>query len=309
MHNQLTQALFEIFPRDEKGDFYHAYLYLKHLDHFMYHALQLQGSPTKKPEGELGADVEEMLDAAIQNVAETAGSRDTSTYHGKVVQLKDALQLVTQKKNISLEPPEKVIPYKQARDIILQNPESLAVGECACRGAAKESCLPPGEMDVCLFVGDPGASFIAEFNPKFRRISQDQAVEILEDVHSKGFVHCAYFKKDLGRRFVAICNCCSCCCQGMKAWNVFGGAIPLLAPSGYLAEVSDECNACGLCVEACNFAAIRLDEAEQDCLIDEEKCMGCGVCEDVCPVEALSLRRDPSKGEPLDLGELIGQAG
>jgi ferredoxin len=95
----------------------------------------------------------------------------------------------------------------------------------------------------------------------------------------------------------------------MKAWNVFGGAIPLLAPSGYLAEVSDECNGCGLCVEACNFAAIRLDEAEQDCLIDEEKCMGCGVCEDVCPVEALSLRREPSKGEPLDLGELISQAG
>jgi ferredoxin len=309
MHNRLTQALLEIFPRDEKGDFYNAYLYLKHLDHFMYHALSLQGNPVKKPEGELGEDVEEMFEAIVQGIAETAGSRDTSTYHGKVVQLKDALQLVTQKEDITLEPPEKVIPYKQARNIILQNPESISVGECPCRAATENSCLAPDEMDVCLFVGDPGAAFIGELNPKFRKISQDQAVEILEDAHSKGFVHCAYFKKDIGRRFVAICNCCSCCCQGMKAWNVFGGAIPLLAPSGYLSEVNDECNGCELCVDSCGFDAISMDDEQETCLIDEEKCMGCGVCEDVCPVDALSLRRDPSKGEPLDLGELIGQAG
>ena len=36
------------------------------------------------------------------------------------------------------------------------------------------------------------------------------------DARAKGFVHCAYFKKDLGRRFFSICNCCSCCCQGMN---------------------------------------------------------------------------------------------
>jgi ferredoxin len=35
--------------------------------------------------------------------------------------------------------------------------------------------------------------------------------------------------------------------------------------------------------------------------------MGCGVCEDACPVEALHLRREPSKGDPLDLDELKAQ--
>ena len=308
MHNGLTQALFEIFPRDEKGDFYNAYMYLKHIDHFMYHALQLQGSKTEKPESELSADVGEMLDAMIQSVAETAGSRDTSTYHAKVVKLKDALQLVTQKEDITLEPPEKVIPYKQARNIIMQNPESISVGECACRGAAETSCLPKGEMDVCLFVGDPHASFIGEFNPKFRKISQDEAVKILEDVHAKGFVHCAYFKKDMARRFLAICNCCSCCCQGMKAWNAFGGAIPILAPSGYLCEIGEDCNGCGLCVDACGFDAISLDEDSRNHVVDKHKCMGCGVCEGVCLADAISLRREPSKGEPLDLEELLNAA-
>jgi len=309
MHNSLTQALFELFPRDEKGDFHHAYMYLKHLDHFMYHALQLTGSPTKRPETEIGPDVEEMLEAVIQNIAETAGSRETSTYHAKVVKLKDALQLVRQQQDISLEPPETVIPYEQARSLILQNPESIAVGECACRAAAETSCLPKGGMDVCLFVGDPQASFIGELNPKFRKIDQEEAAGVLEDAHRKGFVHCAYFKKDVGRRFVAICNCCGCCCQGMKAWNMFGGAIPILAPSGYVCEIGEDCNGCGVCVDACSFNAISEDEDKMTCVVDHEKCMGCGVCEGVCAFESVTLHRDATKGKPLDLAELLAQSG
>ena len=305
MHHSLTKALFDMFPPDEKGDFYHAYLYLKHIEHFMYHALQAQGASAKKPDTEVSEDVDEMLEAAIQGVAETAASRDTSTYHGKVVKLKDAIQLVTLKNNLSLEPPEKVIPYKRARNIILQNPDSISVGACACRAIGENSCLAPDALDVCLFVGDPHASFISEFNPKFRKISQDEAVKVIEESNRNGFVHCAYFKKDLGRRFVAICNCCSCCCQGMKAWNMFGGAIPVLAPSGYVARIVEDCNACGDCVDSCHFQAIHMDEGNGQVAVDQEKCMGCGVCEGVCPSESICLEREPSKGEPLDLAELV----
>jgi ferredoxin len=35
--------------------------------------------------------------------------------------------------------------------------------------------------------------------------------------------------------------------------------------------------------------------------------MGCGVCTDICPEEAIDSRREPSKGDPLDLEELLGQ--
>jgi len=42
-------------------------------------------------------------------------------------------------------------------------------------------------------------------------------------------------------------------------------------------------------------------------VVDQGKCMGCGVCEDVCPIGAISLERDPSKGEPLDLAELMSK--
>ena len=308
MHHSATKALWELFPREEKGDFFHAYLYLKHLNHFMYHALKASGSAPKEPENDLGEDVDALMEAMVQGIAESAASRDTSTYHAKVVQLRDALQLLSQKHDISLEPSETVIPYQQARSVILQNPESISVGECACRAAAEESCLGEGERDVCLFVGDPHAAFVREVNPKFRKISQDDAMAVLEDAHDKGFVHCAYFKKDIGRRFVAICNCCSCCCQGMKAWNLFGGAIPLLAPSGYLCEIGEDCNECGACVDACHFDAIRADEDAESCSVDKDKCMGCGICEDVCLPGAISLRREPSKGDPLDLAELLEAA-
>jgi ferredoxin len=154
-------------------------------------------------------------------------------------------------------------------------------------------------------VGDPQSAFLAELNPKFRRIDQEEGIKILEDAHERGFVHCAYFKKDFARRFIAICNCCSCCCLGMKTWNLFGEDVPILAPSGYVSEVSEECVGCGDCVDACGFSALSMDDDGEKAVVDNKKCMGCGVCEDKCPTEAISLRRDPSKGEPLDLAELM----
>ena len=79
----------------------------------------------------------------------------------------------------------------------------------------------------------------------------------------------------------------------------------MLAPSGYVAEVNEGCDRCGTCVDACHFNAIRLDEESERAVVDSGKCMGCGLCKDACPSEWIQLRRDPSKGEPLDLGVLV----
>ena len=81
--------------------------------------------------------------------------------------------------NLSIKTPEQVVPYKQARDIILDNPESIAVGKCACRETSPNSCMED-PMEVCIFVGEPFASFVADHNEQFRKITQDEAIEILE---------------------------------------------------------------------------------------------------------------------------------
>lgn len=296
-----TKALWDTYPEENKGDFFSAYIYMKYIDHFIYHALQACGLSPKDRTEIPDESLDELLKAAVQRVAETAPSLDSSVYHGKVVKVEDAVKFVSQKQDLCVPVPEKVVPFKVARDIVLDNPQSIAVGTCACRAAAENPCIPP-PMEVCLFIGDPFASFIAEKSPLFRKSSPEEAIEIIEDAHKRGDVQCAYFKKDIGNKFFAICNCCDCCCVGIKMWNMLGGAVPIIAASGYIARVSDECNGCGSCEDCCNFDALSLGDELAE--IDAGKCMGCGVCVDVCPIAAISLVPDPSKGEPLDLDEL-----
>lgn len=49
--------------------------------------------------------------------------------------------------------------------------------------------------------------------------------------------------------------------------------------------ITDECIACGACVEECPEEAII--EGEEIYSIDPEKCIDCGACVDVCPTEAI----------------------
>ena len=117
-------------------------------------------------------------------------------------------------------------------------------------------------------------------------------------------LHCAHYYKDamLGR-FYAICNCCSCCCGAMYAHQ---HGTPMLASSGYVAQVdADLCAGCGTCADDCPFAAISVDVGVAH--VDAAACMGCGVCVAHCPQEAITLVRDPARGEPLEIQKLIAE--
>jgi MinD superfamily P-loop ATPase len=105
-------------------------------------------------------------------------------------------------------------------------------------------------------------------------------------------------------RFYAICNCCSCCCGVMQS---FQNGTPMLASSGYVAQVdADLCAGCGSCADYCQFAAIAVDDGFAR--IRASACMGCGVCVAHCPQEAIDLVRDPAKGIPLEIRELMNRA-
>lgn len=312
LNDPKTKELFDYYGEDRKGDFETAYVYMKYLYEFVSTIFLGFGQPPIPEIAGLDPAVKQKIYSKLAGIASGFGSNETSIYHSKVITLKEAEKLVTQKEDLNIDVPETVVPFKLAKNIILNNPGSIAVGTCPCRKANPKSSCMPDPMEACLFLGDPHASFIVEHNPKFRKISQEEAVAILEDCDKRGFIHCAYFKKDMGSRFYAICNCCSCCCFGAKNIEMYRksgskGFVNLVS-SGYVAEVSDDCIGCGDCVEWCQFKAISMKEDQSVAVIDLVKCMGCGVCEGNCPSGALSLRKEPSKGGVLDIDELTGQA-
>jgi ferredoxin len=226
------------------------------------------------------------------------------TYHGKVVPLEAATQLVTVEEEIRLENLEHIIPYTDARDIVLKNPDHIAVMECPCRAARPDPCQP---LDVCLIVGEPFASFVIEHHPgRSRWITPAEATEILRAENERGHVHHAFFKDAMLDRFYAICNCCACCCGAMQAQR---NGTPMLASSGYVASAdADLCTGCGVCADSCPFGALSRSTDDGIAAVDTDACMGCGVCVSRCTQGALSLVRDPSKGEPLEIRQLIRNA-
>ena len=231
---------------------------------------------------------------------ESTGVGFADSYHGKVVTLENARQLVTVNKPVHLPNLEKIIPYARARDIILNNPDQIAVMKCPCRAVRKNPCEP---LDVCLIVGEPFVSFVIEHHSdKARRISQQEAITVIEEENRRGHVSHAFFKDAMLDRFYAICNCCSCCCGAMQAQR---NGTPMLASSGFVCTVNTQvCTACGTCVDRCQFSAITLGHCAE---VIASACMGCGVCVNSCPEEAMSLVKDPSRGEPLEIVTLLNE--
>jgi Pyruvate/2-oxoacid:ferredoxin oxidoreductase delta subunit len=223
-------------------------------------------------------------------------------YHGKVVPLEAATQLVTVQEDVRIENLEKIIPYGQARDIVLKNPEHIVALECPCRAAKDNACQP---LDVCLIVGEPFASFVMEHHPhRSRWINSEGAIDILRAEEERGHVHHAFFKDAMFGRFYAICNCCACCCGAM---GFHKRGTPMLASSGYVSTVDEDlCIGCGDCNDYCQFFALVVNNGYAS--IDQSICMGCGVCVSHCQQDALTLTQVPAKGEPLEIMNLLNSA-
>jgi len=230
----------------------------------------------------------------------------SETYHAKVVRLDDASKFITINKNLELRNLEHVIPYKHAKDIILKNPQNIIAYECACRAQKKDACKP---SDVCLVVGEPFADLVKAFQPfRSRRISPDEALQILKEEDERGHVHTAWFKTAMLDRFYSICNCCKCCCLGIKFMNEHN--MRSILPSGYLAVIGEECVGCSKCAKNCQFDAIEMisftnnGKEKKRAKIIKEKCFGCGICESKCKNENITMVLDPEKGIPLNIEEL-----
>jgi ferredoxin len=277
-------------------DLLHGYFYARWT--YFYIAMGTGEHPLAKRLKPLVAWIGNLMVSSAHASDQTKQVKFEDTYHGKVLPLAAATRLVSVNEDICLGDLEQVIPYQKAREIILKNPDHIAVIDCPCRAAREHPCLP---LDVCLVVGEPFASFVIEHQPKRSRwITSRQAQQILEEEDQRGHVHHAFFKDAMLGRFYAICNCCTCCCAALNAQR---NGTPMLASSGYVARVDENlCVSCGDCEKVCLFDAMQFNLIAE---VDENKCMGCGLCVNKCQPGAIQLTRMESKGEPLEIQELI----
>ncbi len=281
-------------------DFLHGYFYIRWP--YLYIGVALGEYKLARLLQLLFLGLSRILTPFSDNHIRDGGYEWADAYHGKVVPIKEAKKLVNIQEEIILEDLESIIPYSQAKNIIMKNPERIVALDCPCRSSRDEPCYP---LDVCLLVGDPFASFILEHHPgKSHLVSSGEAMEILQAEHERGHVSHAFFKDAMLNRFYSICNCCACCCGAFQAHRT---GTPMLMASGYTAEFNEElCEGCGTCQEFCQFSAIQI--IDEIAIVDREACFGCGVCVDKCQNNLIVLNLDPQKGIPLEIEKLMKEA-
>lgn len=306
------KALAKEYPRTDKGfeNRVHGYLYFKYLllyIHYMKKPLnKLRPVPDEMvyPQGENYDVVDDEVKMSADWANMTAQNMKTNAYHAKVMRIEDARQFFEVDRDVNLpDLPKTILPYEHAKDLIIKNPDHIGVMRCPCRTLRGDKACQP--IDVCITIGEPWVSFVEEHNPEahLRRVTQAEALAIIEHQHELGNVQSAFFKDAANDRFYGICNCCTCCCVALLA-NNYAGA-PLFEKSGYLRVTdSSKCEACGTCAEYCRFLAPSIVEGKL--AVDLDRCKGCGVCVDKCPNKAIHLELDdPAVSEPLHLHEMM----
>ncbi|MFO8010597.1 MAG: 4Fe-4S binding protein [Dehalococcoidia bacterium] len=143
-------------------------------------------------------------------------------------------------------------------------------------------------LEVCLLLG-----FYADYYADLgmgRRITQEEALEILEMAENAGLVHQFADSLDPG----AICNCCPDCCGDLRMLKMIPNAADFVISNHFSQVNPDLCNGCEACVDHCPMEAISIAE-NQVAAINLERCIGCGLCVKTCPTGALMLVSKPVK--------------
>jgi electron transport complex protein RnfB len=192
----------------------------------------------------------------------------------------------------------EIRPFESAVGII-ESAKAWGVMDCLCRkqkALIGDPCDHP--LDVCMtFSQKPG---IFDHDPSIRAVTKEEALATLRRAAEAGLVH-SVSNSRLGAphpvlggedQLWYLCNCCTCSCGILRGVAELGMA-NVVASSSFINQVDEElCVACGLCVDACQFDALELDDVVR---VIAMRCVGCGVCVAACPEGALALVKRPEE--------------
>ncbi len=232
------------------------------------------------------------------------GRMTFNRYHAKVLSYEDTRKIFTLNEDVRVDSDDnkRIIPYKHATRIIFQEPEFIAVMDCPCK---KSMGAPAEDINSCIAVGRSVASFWLEHCGKYnsRRITQTEALSIIDRFRGKGHITQAFLKVATGGSTSVICNCHPDTCVSLQATRLSGGidkSLSMTVESGYsVRHDGGSCSRCRKCAEICGFGAIVFEDDRR--VYNSGQCLGCELCAQFCPAGALSLYIDPGKSLPLDL--------
>ena len=175
-----------------------------------------------------------------------------------------------------------IMPYEAAAKII-ESQSKIVVAPCICRTEQKmmgKGCDAP--MEACFIFGV--AAYYYEENGLGRSISHAEAMQLMQKGLDAGLV----LQPSNSQKSINICMCCGCCCQILKNLKKMPQPAAMIN-SNYYSEVdSEQCVACGDCVERCPMDAIEIVDTAK---VDLDRCIGCGVCVPACDYDALHLKQ------------------
>ena len=153
----------------------------------------------------------------------------------------------------------QVYPAKsETPEVLLRNAACLAIAPCACarlmRFELGEGCVHP-EEERCVLLGITAESAVRA--GLAHACTADEALELLRKGSADGMTQLGTSLDGTGK-ISRICTACSCACTVLKAVNATENAAKTIRGQYRALVDSDQCTACGVCVEGCATNALAL---------------------------------------------------
>ncbi len=181
----------------------------------------------------------------------------------------------------------QVVPLKDA-EALLDLCSPIGLMSCACRkglrarderNEAEYTCIGPG-VGMLKWERWP-----ERYKGGVKFVNPEEAKEFTRKMNRRGFVHVTMLA---GAGYITgLCACDYPDCGLVRQAVDFSYG---LIKSHYVAAVDyDICNGCGICIQRCQFGALKFEATTEKANIDQFKCFGCGLCETGCPRGAIEL--------------------
>jgi len=181
----------------------------------------------------------------------------------------------------------QVVPLEDA-DKVLELSWPIGLIACICRKGARAIDERNEHEYTCMGMGVgmlKWERWPERYKGGVKFVNIEEAKEWNHEMDRRGFVHILML---FGAPYIGgFCQCDYPDCSALRNAVDFGvGTLK----SHYVAVVDyDKCNGCGICVQRCQWGALKFEVTTQKANIDIFKCYGCGLCHTGCPRGAITL--------------------